>query len=101
MSGYIHDLHGTGLIVKLEDRCKVSRGPKDTSLSGSHWCMHELNNSTLRMCQYVLSEIVLSLVLWSERTVLTCTYCRMNGEERKLSVQPAFISMADYIQVFM
>ena len=39
MSGYIHDLHGTGLIVKLEDRCKVSRGPKDTSLSGSHWCM--------------------------------------------------------------
>ena len=37
MSGYIHDLHGTGLIVKLEDRCKVSRGPKDTSLSGSHW----------------------------------------------------------------
>ena len=39
MSGYIHDLHGTGLIVKLEDRCKVSRGPKNTSLSGSHWCM--------------------------------------------------------------
>ena len=39
MSGCIHDLHGTGLIVKLEDRCKVSRGPKDTSLSGSHWCM--------------------------------------------------------------
>ena len=33
---------------------------------------------------------------WSERTVLT--YCRMHGEERKLSVQPALISMADYIQ---
>ena len=41
MSGYIHDLHGTGLIVKLEDRCKVSRGPKDTSLSGSHWCIRQ------------------------------------------------------------
>ena len=50
--------------------------------------VHELNDSTLRMCQYVL---------WSERTVLT--YCRMHEEERKLSVQPAFISMADYIQV--
>ena len=49
--------------------------------------VHELNDSTLRMCQYVL---------WSERTVLT--YCRMHGEERKLSVQPALISMADYIQ---
>ena len=43
--------------------------------------VHELNDSTLRMCQYVL---------WSERTVLT--YCRMHGEERKLSV-------ADYIQL--
>ena len=50
--------------------------------------VHELNDSTLRMCQYVL---------WSERTVLT--YCRMHGEERKLSVQPALISMADYIQL--
>ena len=73
MSGYIHDLHGTGLMVKLEDRCKVSRGPKDTSLSGSHCptLVHELNDSTLRMCQYVL---------WSERTVLT--YCRIRrGEE--------------------
>ena len=52
--------------------------------------VHELNDSTLRMCQYVL---------WSERTVLT--YCRMHGdsEERKLSVQPALISMADYTQL--
>ena len=87
MSGYIHDLHGTGLIVKLEDRCKVSRGPKDTSLSGSHWCMSLTTVRTICMCQYVL---------WSERTVLT--YCRMHGEERKLSVQPALISMADYIK---
>ena len=47
-----------------------------------------LGFSLVHMCQYVL---------WSERTVLT--YCRMHGEERKLSVQPALISMADYIQL--
>ena len=47
--------------------------------------VHELNDSTLRMCQYVL---------WSERTVLT--YCRMHGEKRKLSVQPALISHGCY-----